>query len=200
MRGTIRLWVRELCEGMVNHRLGESQLGDRKSSDGGRALAVTVEDSVEGHGVESEERSVYTLPTKDGRHMAAGSWMKRLEHSLSAHHLYGFKFWLLTKSQFPRSLIFLAIKASHLLFPLFPPPLLHTHRDKTDKMDSGLSSCYILHAFFIIFNSFSSPFLPFIPFHSTNLHSTTSHSFPFISPPLPQDVQTNGKTMKKIFD
>ena len=65
---------------------------------------------------------------------------------------------------------------------------------------SLLSSCYILHPFFVIFDSLSSSLLLFIPFHSTNLHSTTSHSFPFISPPLPQDIQTDCKTMKKIFN
>ena len=46
----------------------------------------------------------------------------------------------------------------------------------------------------------SSPFLLFIRLHSSSLHSTTSHSFLFISPPLPQDIQTDCKTMKKIFD
>ena len=34
-------------------------------------------------------------------------------------NFYGFKFLLLTKSQFPHSLIFLVIKAPHLLFPYF---------------------------------------------------------------------------------
>ena len=53
IRGTFRLWARELCEGRVDRRLGGSQLGDRKSSDGGRALAVAVGDSVGGgHSVE----------------------------------------------------------------------------------------------------------------------------------------------------
>ena len=63
----------------------------------------------------------------------------------------------------------------------------------------GMSSCYILHPFFAIFNPLSSPFLQLIPFYSSNLHSTSTHLFPFISPPLPQDIQTNCKMMK-IFN
>ena len=63
-----------------------------------------------------------------------------------------------------------------------------------------LSSRYILQPFFVIFDSLSSLFLWFIPSHSTNLHPTTSHSFPFISPPLPQDIQTDCKMTKKIFN
>ena len=63
-----------------------------------------------------------------------------------------------------------------------------------------MSSRYILHPFFFIFDPFSSPFLRFILFHSSNLHSTTSHSFRFISPPLPQDIQIDCKTMKRIFN
>ena len=54
---------------------------------------------------------------------------------MSARNFYGFKFQLLTKSQFPQSLIFLVIKAPHLLFLLFP---FFTHtRDKINQMDSG---------------------------------------------------------------
>ena len=64
----------------------------------------------------------------------------------------------------------------------------------------SLSSRYILHPFFVIFGPLSSSFLLFILLHSSNLHSTTSHSFPFISPPLPQDIRTDCKTMKKIFN
>jgi len=62
--------VSELCQGGVDHRLGRGQLGDGKPSDRGRALAVAVEDSVEGHGVESEERSVLHVVHSDGRHAA----------------------------------------------------------------------------------------------------------------------------------
>lgn len=62
--------MRELCEGRVDHRLGRSQLCYRNPSDGGRALAVAVEDSVEGHGVESEERSFLHVVRSDGRHAA----------------------------------------------------------------------------------------------------------------------------------
>ena len=69
-RGTIWLWARELCQGRVDHRLGRSQLCDGNPSDGGRALTVAVEDSVEGHGVESEERSVLHVVRSDGRHGA----------------------------------------------------------------------------------------------------------------------------------
>ena len=61
--------MRELSQGRVDHGLG-GQLGDGKPSDGGRALAVVVEDSVEGHGVESEERSVLHVVHPDGRHAA----------------------------------------------------------------------------------------------------------------------------------
>ena len=64
----------------------------------------------------------------------------------------------------------------------------------------GVSSRYNLHPFFVIFDSLSSLFLLFILLHSSNLQSTTSHSFPFISPPLLQDIRTDCKTMKKIFD
>lgn len=46
------------------------QLGNGKGSDGGRALAVVVEDSLEGHGVKSEERSVLHVVHPDGRHAA----------------------------------------------------------------------------------------------------------------------------------
>lgn len=62
--------MRELCEGRVDHRLGRGQLGDGKSSDRGRALTVAVEDSVEGHCVKSEERSVLHVVRWDGRHAA----------------------------------------------------------------------------------------------------------------------------------
>lgn len=62
--------MRELCQGRVDHGLGGGQLSDGKPSDGGRALAVVVEDSVEGHGVESEERSVLHVVHSDGRHAA----------------------------------------------------------------------------------------------------------------------------------
>ena len=55
--------MRELCQGGVDHGL-RGQLGDGEPSDGGGALTVVVEDSVEGHGVESEERSVYTSSTR----------------------------------------------------------------------------------------------------------------------------------------
>lgn len=61
--------MRELREGRVDHRLG-SQLSDGKPSDGGRALTVAVEDSVKGHGVESEERSVLHVARSTGRHAA----------------------------------------------------------------------------------------------------------------------------------
>jgi hypothetical protein len=61
--------VRELCKGRVDHGLRRGQLS-RKPSDGGRALAVGVEDSVEGHGVESEERSVLHVVHADGSHAA----------------------------------------------------------------------------------------------------------------------------------
>ena len=54
---------------------------------------------------------------------------------LSARNFYGFKFRLLTKSRFPRSLISLAIEAPHLLFRLFPSS--HMPKDRTNKMDSG---------------------------------------------------------------
>ena len=60
-----------------------------------------------------------------------------------------------------------------------------------------LSSCYIFRPFFVIFNSFPSLFLWFIPFYSTNLHSTTSHSFPFISPPLPQNIQQTARQQRR---
>ena len=69
-RDTIRLGVSELCQGGVDHRLRRGQLGDGKPSDGGRALTVAVENSVEGHGVESEERSVLHVVHSGGRHAA----------------------------------------------------------------------------------------------------------------------------------
>ena len=45
---------------------------------------------------------------------------------LSARNFYGFKFRLLTKSRFPRSLISFAIETPHLLFPFIS--LLRTHQ------------------------------------------------------------------------
>ena len=83
------------------------------------------------------------------------------------------------------------------------PPVLwpcHDIQEPGRVGRKGMSSRHILHPFFIISGPLSSPFLLFIPFHSTNFHSTTSHSFPFISPPLPQDTRTDCKTMKKIFN
>ena len=52
---------------------------------------------------------------------------------MSAHNFYGFKFRLLTKSQFPQSLTCLVIKAPHLLFPFIS--LLHTHIRRQDEQD-----------------------------------------------------------------
>ena len=63
-----------------------------------------------------------------------------------------------------------------------------------------LSLHYIFHTFFVIFDSFSSLFLMLIPFHSMNIHSSTSHSFPFFSPPFLQDIRMDSKMMKKIFN
>ena len=44
----------------------------------------------------------------------------------ACNFFYGFKFRILTKSRFPRSLISLAIEAPHLLFPIYFP--FHTHQ------------------------------------------------------------------------
>ena len=59
-----------------------------------------------------------------------------LSLQMSACNFYGFKFQLLTKSRFPRSLIPRVIEAPHLLFSFYFPPS-HTPEDKTNKMDYG---------------------------------------------------------------
>ena len=51
---------------------------------------------------------------------------QQISFYMSARNFYGFKFRLLTKSQFPRSLISLVIEAPHLLFPFIS--LLRTHQ------------------------------------------------------------------------
>ena len=59
---------------------------------------------------------------------------------MSARNFYGFKFRLLTKSRFPRSLISLVIEAPHLLFP-FIPSFAHTRRqDGQDGFQSMANS------------------------------------------------------------
>ena len=63
-----------------------------------------------------------------------------------------------------------------------------------------VSSRYIFRSFFSIFDPFSSPFLTLIPFHSINIHITLSHSFPSIPPPVPQDAQSELKTIKKTLN
>ena len=67
--------MRELKEDGVDRMLGRSQLDTGNGSDRGRALAVVVEDPVQGHGVKSEERSVLHVVRFDGRH-AAGEFCK----------------------------------------------------------------------------------------------------------------------------
>ena len=61
---------------------------------------------------------------------------QQVAEPVSARNFYGFKFRLLTKYRFPRSLISLAIETPHLCFPLLPS-FAHTPEDKTDKMDFG---------------------------------------------------------------
>ena len=88
--------------------------------------SVCYQKAVKGHGTKDcpynldfapPIRQLHGIPPKSH----PDHWVR-----LSARNFYGFKFQLLTKSRFPRSLIPLVIEAPHLLFPFIF--LLRTHQ------------------------------------------------------------------------